>query len=288
MIRVHRGMYRFVQAADYSRLHAGYAPSGPQDRFSCQMTNQLLGNDPLAGAIEFTLAPAALTIQQDCHLVVGGAPCECRIDGAEQPEWTVVQANAGSEMTIRLGPTGCRVYVGMAGGVEANLDASVDAAGVFRGNPLAAKIGRTLRVGKQSWAPEFGVVRVLPGPEFESSLADDIADRHWEIAEQSNSVGLRLAGKKLPLPSYDILSAPVQDGTIQATQSGLLALLRDRGTLGGYPRVATVIDCDVDRLAQFRPGQQLRFQWVDQNEAIEAIRLQQLALSDLQSDVGRH
>jgi len=91
-------------------------------------------------------------------------------------------------------------------------------------------------------------------------------------------MGLVLEGEPLDLPGYDLLSAPVQDGTIQATANGLLALLRERGTLGGYPRVATVIDCDVDRLAQFRPGETLRFQLVDRDDARGFCELQERAL----------
>lgn len=91
-------------------------------------------------------------------------------------------------------------------------------------------------------------------------------------------MGAVLEGLPLELASHDILSAPVQDGSVQSTGKGLIALLRDRGTLGGYPRVATVIDCDVDRLAQLLPGNRVRFELVDRNEARRLCLLQEKAL----------
>jgi allophanate hydrolase subunit 2 len=39
--------------------------------------------------------------------------------------------------------------------------------------------------------------------------------------------------------------------------------LADHPVTGGYPVVAVVVDEDVDRAAQVRPGQSLRFRWVE-------------------------
>jgi allophanate hydrolase len=40
-------------------------------------------------------------------------------------------------------------------------------------------------------------------------------------------------------------------------------LLADAQTVGGYPKIATVISADLPRIAQARPGQTLRFAAVD-------------------------
>ena len=273
MIRVVRGMHCFVEAADYSRLHQGFAAAGPQDRFSCELANRLLGNQRGKGAVEFTLAPAVIAVTSACRFVVGGASCEIKLDGKLQPEWTVLQASAGSEIRIVIRELGCRVYLCIAGGV--------DSEGVYIGDSQAAEIGRTRPAEFSEWEPVLGSIRVLPGPELAPSGKSTLTNGWWEVGTQSNAIGLRLSGPALAIPSYDIQSAPTQDGTVQATQAGLIALLRNRGTLGGYPRVANVIDCDVDRLAQFRPGQQLRFQFVPEAEARRLYELQQKALEQV-------
>ncbi len=267
MIEFQRGRGQYVQAADFSRLHQGFAPSGPQDRHSCQLANRLLGNDRHAGAWEFTLPNAIVRMRRDCHFVVGGAPCGVTIDGVDHRDWTVLFAKAGAEVQLRIGRIGCRVYLCVAGGVCHD--------GSFTDASLSAKVGHAKPDHRPDWQPPLGTVRVLPGPEWTDAAAKPLLETSWKIDSQSNALGLRLNGPTLPFTSCDIESAPVQDGTVQATKAGLLALLRNRGTLGGYRRLATVIDCDVDRLAQFRPGHQLRFQRVDETTAQEMIRRQQ-------------
>jgi allophanate hydrolase subunit 2 len=49
-------------------------------------------------------------------------------------------------------------------------------------------------------------------------------------------------------------------GAIQVPPSGQPVLfLADHPLTGGYPVVAVVVDDDIDRAGQLRPGQQLRF-----------------------------
>ena len=49
-------------------------------------------------------------------------------------------------------------------------------------------------------------------------------------------------------------------GALQVPPSGLPVLfLADHPVTGGYPVVAVVVGADVDRVAQARPGQQVRF-----------------------------
>jgi allophanate hydrolase subunit 2 len=49
-------------------------------------------------------------------------------------------------------------------------------------------------------------------------------------------------------------------------------LLADHQTTGGYPKIATVISCDTDRLVQCRAGQSLRFASVSSQQAIDDVR----------------
>ena len=59
-------------------------------------------------------------------------------------------------------------------------------------------------------------------------------------------------------------SEPVFPGTVQLPPDGLpIVLLADAQTVGGYPKIATVIRADLPRLAQARPGERLTFAAVD-------------------------
>jgi allophanate hydrolase len=60
---------------------------------------------------------------------------------------------------------------------------------------------------------------------------------------------------------------------LQVNGAGVVTvLLADHQTSGGYPRIATVISADVDRLAQLRTGTAFRFQTISVAEAIAAAR----------------
>ena len=68
--------------------------------------------------------------------------------------------------------------------------------------------------------------------------------------------------EKYELPN-EMMSSGVVPGTIQLTHEGQpIILLADAQTTGGYPRIAKVIDEDLDALAQFKPGDMLELIWM--------------------------
>jgi hypothetical protein len=58
------------------------------------------------------------------------------------------------------------------------------------------------------------------------------------------------------------------NGSIQVPGNGQpIVLMSDRGTSGGYPKIATVISADFGRFAQIPPGTVFRFKAVSMAEA---------------------
>ena len=67
---------------------------------------------------------------------------------------------------------------------------------------------------------------------------------------------------------HDIISDGIALGSLQVPGDGQpIALLVDRQSTGGYPKVATVCSFDVGRLGQVRPGQRVRFAAISMKEA---------------------
>ena len=69
---------------------------------------------------------------------------------------------------------------------------------------------------------------------------------------------MRLAGRRLRTATRDrqLPSEGACRGAVQVPPSGEPVLfLADHPVTGGYPVVAVVVDADVDRAAQVRPGQ---------------------------------
>ena len=94
-------------------------------------------------------------------------------------------------------------------------------------------------------------------------------------------MGLRLAGEALTRPVRELLSEPVAPGTVQVVNDGQCIVLGvDGQTIGGYPKVAQVIDADLDLLGQARPGQDVRFAQVGMNETEAAFHTREKALNE--------
>jgi biotin-dependent carboxylase-like uncharacterized protein len=120
------------------------------------------------------------------------------------------------------------------------------------------------------------IVRVVDGVHVElfdpASRAALLGER-WRVSAESNRMGYRLSGPKLGLVEpREIVSQPVCFGTVQVPAGGQpIALMADRQTTGGYPRIAEVIVADVPRLAQAVPGvTTLRFERATLESADEA------------------
>ncbi|MNF05146.1 KipI antagonist [compost metagenome] len=65
-----------------------------------------------------------------------------------------------------------------------------------------------------------------------------------------------------------MLSSAVTFGTIQVTPGGgMILLMADHQTTGGYPRILQVITADLTKLAQIQSGQQICFKLVTLEEA---------------------
>jgi allophanate hydrolase subunit 2 len=87
----------------------------------------------------------------------------------------------------------------------------------------------------------------------------------WTVSSRSDRVGMRLDGE--PLRRTDKRELPSEGmvrGAIQVPPGGEpVVFLADHPVTGGYPVVAVVVDADVDRAAQVRPGQSVRFRLVE-------------------------
>ncbi len=102
-------------------------------------------------------------------------------------------------------------------------------------------------------------------------------------------MGYRLDGPKIAAArGHNIVSDGIANGAIQIPGGGQpLVLLADRGTTGGYPKIACIATCDLGRFAQTPPGGTLRFEAIgiesaqrlarDFEAAIEGLRKRAVA-----------
>ncbi|PZA13811.1 allophanate hydrolase [Rhodopseudomonas palustris] len=268
----------------------GLTPSGAMDRLSLAAANVLVGNSAFAAAIELGPLGAKLSAHDGAvRLALTGAERPAAIDGtplAFNESFTLAE---GQILTLGVARGGVFSYLGIEGGVGGEPmfgSLAVNArAGLGSPYPRPLQAGDTIAVKSAAPAAERRLdlpeqpdtpIRVVLGPqddEFGEAVATFLAGE-WSISATSDRMGYRLDGPQIPhLHGHNIVSDGTVNGSIQVPGSGQpIVLMPDRGTSGGYPKIATVITADLGRLAQRQPGRPFRFQAVSVDEAQSAYR----------------
>jgi biotin-dependent carboxylase-like uncharacterized protein len=262
---------------------SGVGRSGAADRGSFLRANRLLGNPDNDAAIESTLGGLTVRALSDLGLVITGAPAPAKVDRIPVDHGVPFLLATGQELRLGVPKTGLRSYLAVRGGfdVPAVLGSrSTDTLSGLGPAPLAAgdqlAIGRSTEQPVADPLPTIGPVasglltlRVVLGPRDDWFVRpNDLLAGDWLVSPNSNRVGIRL---DRPEPATDqpalrrtddteLPSEGVVLGSIQVPPSGQPVLfLADHPVTGGYPVLAVVRGADVDRAAQARPGQRLRF-----------------------------
>ncbi|MDR3466174.1 MAG: biotin-dependent carboxyltransferase family protein [Xanthobacteraceae bacterium] len=282
----------------------GLSPSGAMDAASLALANALVGNPPLAAAIEVGPFGAAFAARDGSvrvalagaqrHATLAGAPIAAQRSFviAEHETLTLGPARDGvfSYLAIEGAVHGVPVFGSLSVNVRAGLGSPFPR-GLEAGDVLQVDDIRPLR--SERGAPpihrDAGPIRVIAGPqddEFEPAAMGVLIEREWMLAAASDRMGYRLEGPPLRHPNgHNIVSDGTVTGSIQVPGSGQpIVLMADRGTTGGYPKIATVISIDIGRLAQVRPGQSIRFALIGVEEAL---RLARRHAADLAALPGR-
>jgi KipI family sensor histidine kinase inhibitor len=274
------GLLTTVQdAGRFGFRRYGVSGSGAADRGALARANAALGNAPGEAALECTLSGPSLRFLEPAWFAIAGADLGASLERGDLGAWamplgTPVRARRGNVLRFAGPRHGCRAIVAFAGGIDVPLvlgSRSTDrlgAFGGFAGRPLRAGdvlgLGAPREVAGQA-VPEPPleadelVVRAVPGPQddhFDPTALARLAATAWEVLPGSDRAALRLAGPRLAHAGPgEIASDGMLPGCIQVPPDGQpILMLRDAPTTGGYPKIATVVVADLDRLAQLVPG----------------------------------
>lgn len=263
----------------------GLVPSGAMDRLALATANCLVGNPLFAAAIEIGPFGAVFTAREGAvRLALAGA--RRGVDIAKRPvvfDSSMTLAD-GESLTLGFARDGTFSYLAIDSGVQGEPmfgSLSVNArAGLGSPWPRPLQAGDTLEVAAASGATERGIdlpgpgngpIRVVMGPQ-DDEFGDATAlflDSEWKISATSDRMGYRLEGPVIKhLHGHNIVSDGTVNGSIQVPGNGApIVLMPDRGTSGGYPKIATVITADFGRFAQIPAGRPFHFRAVGVAEA---------------------
>jgi len=263
----------------------GLVPSGAMDQLALAAANTLLGNDPFAAAVEIGPFTASFTAHDGAvRVALAGAERSADIAGRPVAINSSTTISDGETLTLGFAKGGAFSYLAIEGGADGEAmfgSRSVNQrAGLGSPYPRPLQLGDELSARPASGAAErriqlpatSGPIRVTWGPQDDEFSEEDKAlfiDSEWKISATSDRMGYRLEGPVIKhLHGHNIVSDGTVRGSIQVPGNGApIVLMPDRGTTGGYPKIATVISADFGRFAQTPAGRPFRFQAVTMAEA---------------------
>ncbi len=303
----------------------GVLVSGAMDLFSLKLGNILVGNKESEGALEMTMSGPFLKLPAGLVFALTGADLGAKLGSKPVPLNRAVYVKEDSALSFGFAAKGARGYLTVAGGFavpevmnskSTYLRAKIGGVG---GAPLTdgteletgdltaeqEKLAAALAglggkpfstlgwsVGTESlFAGEpIRVTQGLQADWFSNATLHAFFRSGYTITAQSDRMGYRLSGTPLPYKdsSLEMISEPVTFGSIQVPADGNpIILMADRQTTGGYAKIGQVIQADLPRLAQMKPGQTIYFQPVTLTQAEEALARQADFLTDVAKMVKR-
>jgi urea carboxylase len=294
----------------------GVPPSGPMDGLSFRLGNRLLNNLEGAAGLEMTITGATLRFNIATTICLTGAEMRARLDGEPVRYWRPVQVRAGQTLSVSAidGP-GLRTYLTVRGGLD--LPKYLSSRSTFTLGKFGGHGGRALRVGdvlklRYPDAPEVDGPS-LP-PELEPRLTsaweigaiygphgapdfftpDDIAmffRTEWKVHFNSARTGVRLIGPKPQWARTDGGEAGLHPsnlhdnayaiGAVDFTGDMPIILGPDGPSLGGFVCPAVIVQAELWKMGQLRPGDTVRFIPLCEEDAIEWRRRQDDELANL-------
>ncbi|MFV8816211.1 biotin-dependent carboxyltransferase family protein [Haliea sp. E17] len=289
------GMLSLLQdRGRFGRHRLGLTTGGPLDPVAFDYGNRLLQNDANTTAVEISFGGLQLEATVDTFICVTGAAMPLTINGAAQAGWEVLPVRAGDQIALGFAESGCRAYLGVAGGftVAPSFGSTATVVrehlGGLRGEKLqagdalpCAPVSQRQRLYlPEAQRPRYGksvTLRVIPGYQerhFKRLQQRRLFSHAYAVSQKSDRMGYRLEGPAIDCDIKGILSEGICQGAIQIPADGQpIVLLNDRQTIGGYPKIGSALSLDCAQLAQTAPGGTVHFTPISQHGAHNALLL---------------
>jgi|AntAceMinimDraft_16_1070373.scaffolds.fasta_scaffold04348_3 biotin-dependent carboxylase-like uncharacterized protein len=277
----------------YGYQQFGMPVSGAMDSYALRIGNRIIGNKENEAGIEISTPGLSLRALNETAIVLTGANITFTINDNFAPMWETLAIKKGDTISFNKIQSGCRTYLLVAGGID--VPSVLGSKSTYTRAKIGGQNGRPLKKSdiiyisnpKQKLQdiingkvvsiniPDYheeNEIRVILGPQddyFSETSLSTFLNSFYEITVYSDRMGYRLKGPKIESKNgSDIITDGIPPGSIQVPRNGMpIVMLADRQTTGGYAKIATVISVDIDKFAQIKPGNKIRFRKVDLEEA---------------------
>ncbi|MEI8595287.1 biotin-dependent carboxyltransferase family protein [Photobacterium sp. Hal280] len=259
----------------------GLSQGGAADMHAYCWANYLLGNPMGCAQLEITLGQASFKAHADIECALTGAEMQASLDGEPVYTWKTFMMRKGQTLQLGYARSGLRAYLAVQGGIHT--PSVLGSRSTVVRNQIGGVEGRPLQTGDKlpiqaslvRFSPRYVPPRFIPDYDkpielhllassqwdyFSPEARNQFFDNHYHVKPESDRMGCRLEGNAILGGPSGIVSEGIALGAVQIPPNGQpIVLLNDRQTLGGYPKLGCVARIDLPRLAQARPGKDIRF-----------------------------
>lgn len=301
--------------------HVGVPPSGPMDSLAFRFANRLVSNPEDSAGLEITLAGPTLRFNCDSIIAICGAPIDVSLDGEPLPQWQSHTIKAGALVQFgKIRQSGSRVYLAVHGGFQ--VPDYLGSKSTFTLGQFGGHAGRVLRVGDvlhvqplpssqpapqhlpQPWAPLYTnrwEIAVLYGPHgapdfFTDADIEQFFAAEWKVHHNSSRTGVRLIGPKPQWARSDggeagLHPSNIHDnayaiGAVDFTGDMPIILGPDGPSLGGFVCPVTIVQAELWKTGQLKPGDSIRFYPVSMEQALALEQRQNQLIQHLHADAS--
>ncbi|WP_171133812.1 MULTISPECIES: biotin-dependent carboxyltransferase family protein [unclassified Ruegeria] len=268
-------------------LDRGLSRSGAADVLALYEGAALLGQSPDLAQLEMAGLGGTFEATQGLRFALTGAPMQATIDGATIAWNASHSLEPGQTLVIGAAMQGNYGYLHLGGGIDttpflgsrsthltANIGAAIQAGDVLPMGPDKGEAGKKLRPDNRFSGGLLRIVSSFQTELFDQSTLDRFTATTFQRGARANRMGMQLESDGAGFAAkgqLNILSEVITPGDIQMTGTGNpFILLPECQTTGGYPRIATVLPCDMPRAVQTPAGARVQFEFVSLDQALAA------------------
>jgi len=285
----------------YGFSQFGVPPSGALDTFSLRVGNLLVGNREGEACLEMTLMGLKIKVLKEGVIAITGGDLSPTLNEEPLEMWRIHLLVEGDVITFKKVQAGCRAYLAVSGGFV--VPKIMGSSSTYLSGNFGGLEGRKLRRGDilytldispslnklglrfpSDWIPSLEkevLLSVIPGPQdhhFTEKGSQTFCSSSYQVTPQCDRMGVRLEGPKIERRSdveESIISEGLISGAIQVPGDGKPIIILTELVTGGYTKIATIISTDLSKVAQLKPGDQVRFKPISIEESHFLLREQE-------------
>lgn len=265
----------------FKQGHLGLTTGGPADKAAYLWANRLLNNPVNSPVLELSFGGLKLIASDFTTIAITGADAPLTINGQLKETWQSHTIKPDDEIEIGFASQGCRIYLAVAEGfiVKQQFGSAStvlrEKMGGLDGSAIKANqclaFSRTdkrqlyrLKAADIPCYPEKLMLKLVTGYQFPSFSHYETAQlftNEYQVSGQCDRMGYRLTGPAIKSGITKMFSEGICKGAVQIPPDGQpIVLSNDRQTIGGYPKIGSVLSLDLDNLMQCTRGNQVSFE----------------------------